>query len=366
MNRTILAMAVAAGVIAAAPVMAQQNQEKTDPLQLKAEQVKEIQQKLNKQGFSAGHDDGLWGPDTSTAVKNFQEKKGLQATGQLDQKTLKALGVDASSSSGSSRMTQQEAQQKLAGLGYTQVQLGKQGGGFSGTASKSGTPYQVMVSQDGKLTEQSKPMTPAVADVAPLGVVAASAATLAQNTTTPAANPPATTPGTAVDKTLGTNATSTNPGANAPESTPANPPATTPGTAVDKTVGTNATGANPGANAPGGTPANSPATTPGAAVDKTLGTNATGTNPGGSNAGTNAASGNDNQVVATTNANAMQPAHGANSFSRGEASTRIAGHGFQNVSDLHKDGNGVWRGKATKDGQPISVWLDYKGNVGQQ
>ena len=41
-----------------------------------------------------------------------------------------------------------------------------------------------------------------------------------------------------------------------------------------------------------------------------------------------AASGNDNQAVATTNANAMQPAHGANSFSKREARRRIAMHGF--------------------------------------
>jgi hypothetical protein len=31
-----------------------------------------------------------------------------------------------------------------------------------------------------------------------------------------------------------------------------------------------------------------------------------------------------------------------------------------------KDGDGVWRGMGKKDGQQVSVWLDYKGNVGQQ
>ena len=112
--------------------------------------------------------------------------------------------------------------------------------------------------------------------------------------------------------------------------------------------------------------ANTPATTPGSAMDKTLGTNATGTNPNGANAGVNAAGGDSNQAIATTTANAMQPAHGANSFSQGEAQGRIANHGFQNVSSLRKDADGVWRGTATKDGQQVQVWLDYKGNVGQQ
>ncbi len=77
-----------------------------------------------------------------------------------------------------------------------------------------------------------------------------------------------------------------------------------------------------------------------------------------------AASGNANQTVATTNANAATPAHGHNSFSQGEARRRIASQGFAAVSGLHKDGHGVWRGQATKDGQPVNVWLDYKGNVG--
>ena len=82
--------------------------------------------------------------------------------------------------------------------------------------------------------------------------------------------------------------------------------------------------------------------------------------------GASAASGDNNQAVATTDSNAMQPAHGANSFSRGEARRRIESHGFQNVSDLRKSNHGVWMGKGMKDGQPVHVWLDYKGNVGQR
>ncbi|HQT78561.1 MAG: hypothetical protein B7Z80_16635 [Rhodospirillales bacterium 20-64-7] len=80
---------------------------------------------------------------------------------------------------------------------------------------------------------------------------------------------------------------------------------------------------------------------------------------------TNAASGNNNQAVATTSANAPKPAHGANSFTVGQAKTRIEKDGYSNVTDLRKDSNGVWRGKAEKGGTTTMVWLDYKGNVGQ-
>jgi hypothetical protein len=62
--------------------------------------------------------------------------------------------------------------------------------------------------------------------------------------------------------------------------------------------------------------------------------------------GARAASGNDNQAVATTQANAPAPAKGSNSFTRGEAMRRLRSHGFEHVSDLRKDGQGVWRGVA--------------------
>ena len=68
----------------------------------------------------------------------------------------------------------------------------------------------------------------------------------------------------------------------------------------------------------------------------------------------------------TTGANADQPAHGRNSFTMKQARNRIASKGYMQVTGLKKDSNGVWRGTAQKDGQPVQVWLDYKGNVGQQ
>ena len=84
----------------------------------------------------------------------------------------------------------------------------------------------------------------------------------------------------------------------------------------------------------------------------------------GTPAGHAAASGNDNQAVVTTPANATTPAHGANSFTRGEVTRRLAARGFSHATGLKKDNNGVWRGEATHDGATTAVWVDYKGNVG--
>jgi opacity protein-like surface antigen len=60
------------------------------------------------------------------------------------------------------------------------------------------------------------------------------------------------------------------------------------------------------------------------------------------------------------------PVSGANSFTEGQAKSRIESNGFANVSELRKDDQGVWRGKATKDGKGVAVSLDFQGNVTAQ
>ena len=65
----------------------------------------------------------------------------------------------------------------------------------------------------------------------------------------------------------------------------------------------------------------------------------------------------------SSNRQVTAPIAGANSFTEGEAKSRIEKMGFANVSDLLKDDNGIWRGRAMKDGQMVDVSLDYQGNV---
>ena len=50
----------------------------------------------------------------------------------------------------------------------------------------------------------------------------------------------------------------------------------------------------------------------------------------------------------------------------GQAKSRIEANGFANVSELRKDDQGVWRGKAMKDGKSVTVSLDFQGNVTAQ
>src|SRR5262245_37963895 len=47
--------------------------------------VKQAQRKLNDQGLNAGQPDGKVGPQTQKAVKEFQQSKGIETSGKLDQ-----------------------------------------------------------------------------------------------------------------------------------------------------------------------------------------------------------------------------------------------------------------------------------------
>src|ERR1700741_2961942 len=69
-------------------------------------------------------------------------------------------------------------------------------------------------------------------------------------------------------------------------------------------------------------------------------------------------------AVANPNANNPgAPAAGANSFTEGQAKSRIEAAGYSDVSGLTKDRDGIWRGTATKAGKGVDVGLDYQGNV---
>jgi hypothetical protein len=57
------------------------------------------------------------------------------------------------------------------------------------------------------------------------------------------------------------------------------------------------------------------------------------------------------------------PVAGSNSFTEGQARSRIEAAGFTNVTDLQKDDQGVWRGRAMRNGTTSAVGLDFQGNV---
>lgn len=54
---------------------------------------------------------------------------------------------------------------------------------------------------------------------------------------------------------------------------------------------------------------------------------------------------------------------GANSFTEGQARSRLERMGYSSVGELRKDDQGIWRGRAVYGGQQVNVGVDYRGAI---
>ena len=74
-------------------------------------------------------------------------------------------------------------------------------------------------------------------------------------------------------------------------------------------------------------------------------------------------------IKTTEGNNPGAPVIGANSFTQAQAKSHIEAKGYSNVSAPKKDNKGIWRATAIKNGNadknslPVTVSLDYQGNV---
>jgi His-Xaa-Ser repeat protein HxsA len=55
--------------------------------------IRQVQERLQTVGYNPGTIDGTMGPQTKNALLWFQNAQGLRSTGDLDEPTLNALGV---------------------------------------------------------------------------------------------------------------------------------------------------------------------------------------------------------------------------------------------------------------------------------
>ena len=72
---------------------------------------------------------------------------------------------------------------------------------------------------------------------------------------------------------------------------------------------------------------------------------------------------NNNAVNSSGQKNSDAPVAGRNSFTEGQAKSKIEEAGYAGITDLKKDDNGVWRGMAKKGGSSKKVSVDFQGNV---
>ncbi|MGF6178650.1 PepSY domain-containing protein [Ensifer sp. 4252] len=68
-------------------------------------------------------------------------------------------------------------------------------------------------------------------------------------------------------------------------------------------------------------------------------------------------------VATPDTTNPTAPVQGANSFTEEQARARLEENGYTSVTGLKLDDKGIWQASATKDGKPVTVTLDYQGNI---
>ena len=97
-RRRVAALALVFAVNISLIAFAQQAQAATYRQGSSGEQVRVIQTKLKNWGYYDGVVDGVFGSQTTQAVKYFQRKNGLTADGIVGPATLKALGMSGGGS----------------------------------------------------------------------------------------------------------------------------------------------------------------------------------------------------------------------------------------------------------------------------
>jgi peptidoglycan hydrolase-like protein with peptidoglycan-binding domain len=58
------------------------------------ERIRSAQEKLQEKGLYSGSIDGIAGPQTAAALKEFQQSQQLEVTGKLDDATAQRLGIE--------------------------------------------------------------------------------------------------------------------------------------------------------------------------------------------------------------------------------------------------------------------------------
>lgn len=107
--------------------------------------IRDIQQSLNTEGYFRGSVDGVFGPDTVAALRQFQLDNGLESNGLVTGRTLDTLGVQLSAAD-SARIDASGGilANQPVGSGVAGTTTGTAGNLSSSTSTSSGTTTGTM------------------------------------------------------------------------------------------------------------------------------------------------------------------------------------------------------------------------------
>lgn len=91
---------IAAGLSLGSSVVASAKGSSSSSVRWSRQDIQKVQEKLSNEGYYHGKVDGVMGPQTDSAIRQYQKAQGLPATGHLDAQTAVKLGVSPSSGKG--------------------------------------------------------------------------------------------------------------------------------------------------------------------------------------------------------------------------------------------------------------------------
>lgn len=127
-----------------------------------SEDVQKVQQSLSDKGYNPGPIDGILGPRTRAAIRQYQASEDLRVTGRLDTETAGKLGVGPESVGGSFKGAGQEVGKGGQELGHEMkhgkpLAGGKEFGiGVGRAAQKVGSGVKKAVSTDSDRGDREK------------------------------------------------------------------------------------------------------------------------------------------------------------------------------------------------------------------
>ena len=154
-------------LLSPAPSAAQQPPPLTYAQPLGPEAVNRVQERLRQAGAYSGRVDGIWGPDSQTALERYQQRNGLQVTGQLNQATATILGLNPSDLVGGAALPGAASTETLSEAVVRNVQgrlrsLGFYRGGVDGIWGPT-TQAAIEQFQQGRGLQANGQLTPATA-----------------------------------------------------------------------------------------------------------------------------------------------------------------------------------------------------------
>jgi hypothetical protein len=136
----------------------------TVAVDLSEPEIREVQTVLIREGFLHGRVTGVWGPETRTALISFQRKRGFEATGRIDTRTVSALGlqgkVNVKSDSSSSSSSSQPSTTSQSSGGAQKDEKSTTGQAAPSPAQKNAAPDKGPSEQKGSNNAQPAPATP--------------------------------------------------------------------------------------------------------------------------------------------------------------------------------------------------------------